>query len=89
MNRSQGWGQKEKLDLCWTQLEFGTEGKWSGHGMVWTSFPKSGQLLAIVYVRNGMYSISTFGLGGLEPKAMESLEDHLVRSLKLTKRTTN
>jgi len=57
--------------------------------MVWTSFPKSGQLLAIVYVRNGMYSISTFGLGGLEPKAMESLEDHLVRSLKLTKRTTN
>lgn len=88
MNRSHGWGKKEGLDLYWTQAEFGG-GKWSGHGMVWTNAPKNGRLLATIYVRDGTYAISTFGLGGLEPNEQQSLEKHLERTLNLTKRETN
>ena len=56
--------------------------------MVWTNAPKTGRLLASIYVRDGTYAISTFGLGGLEPEVRESLQDHLERTLNLTKRET-
>lgn len=56
--------------------------------MVWTVAPKSGQLMATIYVRDGTYAISTFSLGGLEPKTMASLEEHLERTLSLSKRKT-
>lgn len=56
--------------------------------MVWTNTPKTGRLLASIYVRDGTYAISTFGLGGLEPEVRASLEDHLERTLNLTKRET-
>jgi hypothetical protein len=83
------WGHELGLELCWTQEERGIEGRrvWTAaHGRVWSRPPRPDRILASIYVRDGMYAISSFGLYGLDDAERESLERHLEDTLKLARR---
>lgn len=82
------WGKEAGIELVWTQEEYGFHEKRSwkvAHGMVWSTSRPS-QYLASVYVRDGTYGISVFGLYGLTLKQHKALTEHLERDLGMTKR---